>query len=486
MRKPRTLVIDDDESLLQTLTSMLERLEHTVVPYRYVDTEDIERIKENPPDLMLLDQLIRVEDKPGILGVDIAKRFQEDPRTRYTPKVIITGASKEQQAEIAKEALRSGLLKEVIGKPVGLEDLCRVSGYVTVPLRIGFVSLGRLAQKSIEILFKEHPEYVQMIGGVSLTGLHKEEDIRRTLGIEDEKKFKVYNNLEELTRENYDVILVSSSRGAESRVEDGRNWLWNNEKALQYDLWKKIMRAESNLVKLHADTYALYIIATNPIGANISLAEKLGIPTERITGLSVIDTVRARRLLKEQYSEQFNEQLSDEDVEIRIIGQHGLEVPLCQSIKIKGKTPEAIGLKIDTKRFIRELREEGGKVMESVRNLTYADRCETLYRGVPEAFVRLIGNFCRRKQPLESLYTRRNITGSMQLNGPAELDYSEPEVIRVKPKKFEADFTMDEYAKIAEQNTEELRVQEQDVPDYILGREKESEHVLGREKEKGK
>ena len=116
MRKPRTLVIDDDKSLLQTLTLMLKRLDHVPIPYRYVDTEDIEQIKENPPDLMLLDQLIRVEGKPGILGVDIAKRFQEDPRTRYTPKVIITGASKEQQAEIAKEALRSGLLKEVIGK----------------------------------------------------------------------------------------------------------------------------------------------------------------------------------------------------------------------------------------------------------------------------------------------------------------------------------------------------------------------------------
>jgi len=484
MRKPRTLIVDDDKSFLEGITLMLGELGHTVIPYRYVDTEDIEQIKENPPDLMLLDQLIKLEGKPGILGVDIAKRFQEDKRTRYTPKVIITGAPKEQRTEIAEEALRLGLLKEVVGKPIALEDLVRISGYASVPLNIGFVSLGRLAQKSIEILFKEHPEYVETVKGVSLTGMHKEEDLRISLGIEDEQRFRVYGTLEELAEQSCDIVLVSSSNSAESRVESGRNWLWNNEKALQYNIWTRIIQKESGLTRLSNNTNSLYIIATNPIGANISLAEKLGMPTERITGLSVIDTVRAKRWLKQRYFEQFNEQLNDEDVKVRVIGQHGLEIPLYGSIKIKGKSPEQIGLSVDMERFRHDVREEGGKVMESVKNLTRADMQEALYRGVPEAFVNLIGTFCKRRQPSESLYSKRNIMGSIQFNGPSEVTYSEAG-ITVKPKAFGDVISEEEFNKMLEQNRDELHVQGQVVSEYVLEREKESEHILGREKESG-
>lgn len=55
MRKPRTLIIDDDVELLKTLTSQFKDLGHTPVPYQYVNAEQIGQVKEAHIDLMDLD-----------------------------------------------------------------------------------------------------------------------------------------------------------------------------------------------------------------------------------------------------------------------------------------------------------------------------------------------------------------------------------------------------------------------------------------------
>jgi len=469
MRKPRTLIVDDDSELLAVLSSKFKSLGHEVKAYPYIGENQLNDIKTF--DLVILDQWIRGKrlGKPDLKGDDIARRLKDDKAIRNIPIVLITGASITERAILAEEALRSGLFKEVIGKPLYENDLERIASYPIIPLNIGFVSLGRLAQKSIEILFKEHPEYVETVKGVSLTGMHKEENLKRVLNIEDEPRFKVYSSLEELIEQNCDIVLISSSNNAESRIKNGRNWLWNNEKALQYDIWTRIIKKEKEMLLNEKSANSFYIIATNPIGMNISLAEKLGLPAERITGLSVIDTIRAKKWLKQRYFEQFNGQLDDNDFSVRVIGQHGLEIPIYDSIRIKGKSPEEIGFKIDMNKFTDDIRSEGGKIMESVKNLSRADMQETLYRGVPEAFVRLIGTLCRREQPVESLYTKRNVSGALHLNGPSKIFYSE-NGITIQPKEIEAGISKSEFSRLIKQCEEEYEFQHHEVDSYIRER----------------
>lgn len=474
MRKPKVLVVDDESSLLKLISEILEHIDCEPATLQYVD--EIKQISSLKPDLIILDQKINGAGvKPTQKGTEIAKNLQQNHETRDIPRIMLTGISKIQQGEVALETLHSSLFRDIISKsqfylqPKKHLDFF-LEKYITIPLRIGFITLGRLAQKTIEILFKEHPEYVEEIGGVSLTGRHTEEVLRRRLDIGD-PRLKFHDNLEEFVESAYDITLISSSNQASSRAEPGRNWLWDIEKQIQYDLFSRIIEIKRRLGEKERDTKSLLVEGTNPIGANIRLGIELGISPERITGLSVADTQRAKEWLRQKYQERFSEYPKNEDVHVRVVGQHGLEIPIVNSTKIMGESirelKEIHGFEIDRKRFIRELREGGGKVMEAVAMLSILDKYEALYRGVPEAFVKLIGELSKRKQPQESLYSRRKtLTGYMEFNGPTEIIYSD-KGLEVRAKPLKDYLTKEELYQIVGESLQEEEFQESNVRDFL-------------------
>jgi len=99
--------------------------------------------------------------------------------------------------------------------------------------------------------------------------------------------------------------------------------------------------------------------------------------------------------------------------------------------------------------------------------LSILDKYEALYRGVPEAFVKLIGELSKRKQPQESLYSRRKtLTGYMEFNGPTEIIYSD-KGLEVRAKPLKDYLTKEELYQIVGESLQEEEFQESNVRDFL-------------------
>ena len=79
------LVVDDDDAVRLTLRRMLEKEGIDVV--EAADGESaLETVRRVQPDLVLLDVII-----PELTGFEVCRRVKDDPETRLTPVVLVTG-----------------------------------------------------------------------------------------------------------------------------------------------------------------------------------------------------------------------------------------------------------------------------------------------------------------------------------------------------------------------------------------------------------
>jgi len=104
------LVVEDEQALLHTLRYNLSRAGHAV----RLCTDGgraLEMVRENPPDLMLLDLML-----PGMDGLEVCRNLRRDlgnPAVSHVPILILTA--------------RDGEIDKVVGLEVGADD------YMTKP-----------------------------------------------------------------------------------------------------------------------------------------------------------------------------------------------------------------------------------------------------------------------------------------------------------------------------------------------------------------
>jgi DNA-binding response OmpR family regulator len=104
------LVVEDEQSLLHTLRYNLSRAGHAV----RLCTDGgraLEMVRENPPDLMLLDLML-----PGMDGLEVCRHVRRDvgnPAVSHVPILMLTA--------------RDGEIDKVVGLEVGADD------YMTKP-----------------------------------------------------------------------------------------------------------------------------------------------------------------------------------------------------------------------------------------------------------------------------------------------------------------------------------------------------------------
>ena len=95
---PRLLIVEDSEQAAIFLSRMLE-----AHGYRYQVARDgmeaISAVRENPPDLVLLDIMM-----PTLNGYQVCRELKDDPETRAIPIVMLTAKSQESDKFWGKEA----------------------------------------------------------------------------------------------------------------------------------------------------------------------------------------------------------------------------------------------------------------------------------------------------------------------------------------------------------------------------------------------
>ncbi len=81
------LIVDDLIENTQVLKGFIRPLGFDVMTAQSGE-EALEKIEEQPPDIILLDLMM-----PGMSGFDVCERLKENPETRHIPVIIVTGLS---------------------------------------------------------------------------------------------------------------------------------------------------------------------------------------------------------------------------------------------------------------------------------------------------------------------------------------------------------------------------------------------------------
>lgn len=82
--KKKILVIEDDESLREILSDVLEAKEYTVVTSKD-GLEGLRKTYVELPDLVILDIIL-----PGLSGLEVCKRLKKDTRMKNIPIIYLT------------------------------------------------------------------------------------------------------------------------------------------------------------------------------------------------------------------------------------------------------------------------------------------------------------------------------------------------------------------------------------------------------------
>jgi putative two-component system response regulator len=109
----RVFVVDDDPEIRRLLRKLLESAGYGVFEFDS-GTSALERLRKDPPDLVLLDLLL-----PDLSGHKVLEDIRADPATRLLPVVMLTGhATREEKIR----AIREGV-SDFLSKPFAPEEL---------------------------------------------------------------------------------------------------------------------------------------------------------------------------------------------------------------------------------------------------------------------------------------------------------------------------------------------------------------------------
>jgi CheY-like chemotaxis protein len=112
-RKPRVLLVDDEESF--TKVTQLTLTDYDIV-VENDSSRALERARELQPDLILLDVMM-----PNFDGGDVAAQIRDDPKLKLVPIVFLTALV--TQKESARRAVMGGY--PFIAKPITPEVLAQ-------------------------------------------------------------------------------------------------------------------------------------------------------------------------------------------------------------------------------------------------------------------------------------------------------------------------------------------------------------------------
>ncbi len=109
----RILIVEDEVSLVTMMRYNLEKRGYQV-DEAGDGLEALSRIKEAPPDLVLLDWML-----PGLSGIEICRQLRRRPETRDLPIILVTARADDQDAV---RGLNTGA-DDYISKPFSIDAL---------------------------------------------------------------------------------------------------------------------------------------------------------------------------------------------------------------------------------------------------------------------------------------------------------------------------------------------------------------------------
>ena len=124
MENAKILVVDDDQDIRDSLQSILEGQQYTVVTAAD-RTEGMERINTEKPDLVILDVMMSTWQD----GFEMARELKKDPQFKNMPILMLTGVKDKTGIDFKSTAGDptwcpvEGFLEKPVGPEVLMEEI---------------------------------------------------------------------------------------------------------------------------------------------------------------------------------------------------------------------------------------------------------------------------------------------------------------------------------------------------------------------------
>ncbi len=113
-QRPRVLIVDDEESILEILEAVLTNEENYEVIKAHNGVEGLKHAQESTPDLIITDVVMPEKD-----GFELCKTIKDTDETSFVPVVLLTGF---HQRDYRLKGLESGA-DDFLSKPFDLTEL---------------------------------------------------------------------------------------------------------------------------------------------------------------------------------------------------------------------------------------------------------------------------------------------------------------------------------------------------------------------------
>lgn len=100
------IILVEDDDLIRRMYEQAFSFEKYTVETAVNGKEGLEKIRNNKPDLVLLDIMM-----PEMNGLEVLEKLKADPATKDVPVVVLTNLASDQDAQ---EALTRGAVKYII------------------------------------------------------------------------------------------------------------------------------------------------------------------------------------------------------------------------------------------------------------------------------------------------------------------------------------------------------------------------------------
>lgn len=245
--KPFILIVDDDRMNVKLLDTYLKQEGfHTMCAYNGEDA--LEKIRKDPPDLILLDIMM-----PGVNGYEVTQKLKNDQKTSHIPVILITALD---SADDKSKGMAAGA-DEFLNKPINKSELiARVRSFLKLKVYqeqlanrlrseqeilkpIGHKNSSNLEQETYRILLVEDNANDVNLFKCYLENQHYQVDVAKTgeeamsicthepvdivlldLFLPDADGYQVCQRLRENDRtKNIQILMVSSQGDLESRLK---------------------------------------------------------------------------------------------------------------------------------------------------------------------------------------------------------------------------------------------------------------------------
>jgi len=122
----KILIVDDDPVVQEMIKSMIAEEGYENIQTTGSGEEALEMMKQNPPDLVVLDILL-----PGIQGYEVCRKMRASKATVHTPVLMMTGSILDKEKAL-EESFNAGVT-DFITKPIKtVELMARVKSALTI------------------------------------------------------------------------------------------------------------------------------------------------------------------------------------------------------------------------------------------------------------------------------------------------------------------------------------------------------------------